>query len=99
MGKYKTSFNKEKDSERVLLRTGVYRRVLFDELIVGDLELSLDRITLISRANFMELIAVGCDTGLGGGLAVVSGCRSSRGCGCTRYVDADVVVQPDVGAF
>jgi hypothetical protein len=47
----------------------------------------------------VELVAVRCDAGLGGELAVVSGCRSSRGCGCTGDVDADVVVQPDVGAL
>lgn len=83
----------------VLLRTGVDRRVPFDELIVGDLELGLDRIALIPGANLVKLVAVRCDAGLGGGLAVVSGRRSSRGCGCTGDVDADVVVQPDVGAL
>lgn len=42
----------------VLLGTGVDRRVPFDELIVGDLELGLDRIALILGANLMELDAV-----------------------------------------
>jgi hypothetical protein len=84
--------NKKKCFDMVLLRTGVDRRVPFDELIVDDLELGLDRIALIPGANIVELVAVRCDAGLGRGLAVVSGRRSSRGCGCTGDVDTDVVV-------
>lgn len=53
-------------------------------------------IAVIPGADLVELVAVHSDAGLGGGLAVASGCGNNGGCSCTEDVEADVVVQPYV---
>lgn len=78
--------------------TRVDGRIPLDDLLVSNLVLGLDRITLITRGHFVIFFAIFRNTRLGGRLAVVSGRRSRRGYCCARDVDANIVVQPDVGA-
>lgn len=80
--------------------TRVNGGVPVDELFVGDLVLGLDGVALITGNDLVELIAVFGNAGLCGGLATVSRRGSSRsGSSCSRDVDADVVVSPDVGTL
>ena len=66
---------------------------------MGNLVLGLDGVALVTGTNLVELIAVLSNAGLCGGLATVSGRGSSRSGGCSRDVDADIVVSPDVGTL
>jgi hypothetical protein len=68
-------------------------------LFVSDLVRGLDRVALVTGNNLVELVAALRNAGLGRRLAIVGGRGSSRGGGCARDVDADVVVQPDVGTL